>query len=206
MRKENLVEKFYKIISVIFHPIVVPTTGVLLYFILIPSSYPSNLKLTLLSLIFVMTYLVPLLILILFKKLKLIESFNAHTIKERKLPVAMMIVLFYLLGNTIANIGAMRDISLLFYATSGALMLLYVFFIFKIKTSIHLLSLGISTAFFLIIDINNSSNFPLVIILNIIIAGIVANARLYLKAHKPSEVYIGFFMGFISTFITYNIL
>ncbi|SHM85881.1 hypothetical protein [Polaribacter sp. KT 15] len=199
-------EKFYKIISVIFHPIVVPTTGVLLYFILIPSSYPSNLKLTLLSLIFVMTYLVPLLILILFKKLKLIESFNAHTIKERKLPVAMMIVLFYLLGNTIANIGAMRDISLLFYATSGALMLLYVFFIFKIKTSIHLLSLGISTAFFLIIDINNSSNFPLVIILNIIIAGIVANARLYLKAHKPSEVYIGFFMGFISTFITYNIL
>lgn len=199
-------EKFYKIISVIFHPIVVPTIGVLLYFILIPSSYPSNLKLTLLSLIFVMTYLVPLLILILFKKLKLIESFNAHTIKERKLPVAMMIVLFYLLGNTIANIGAMRDISLLFYATSGALMLLYVFFVFKIKTSIHLLSLGISTAFFLIIDINNSSNFPLVIILNILIAGIVANARLYLKAHKPSEVYIGFFMGFISTFITYNIL
>lgn len=199
-------EKFYKIISVIFHPIVVPTIGVLLYFILIPSSYPSNLKLTLLSLIFIMTYLVPLLILILFKKLKLIESFNAHTIKERKLPVAMMIVLFYLLGNTIANIGAMRDISLLFYATSGALMLLYVFFVFKIKTSIHLLSLGISTAFFLIIDINNSSNFPLVIILNILIAGIVANARLYLKAHRPSEVYIGFFMGFISTFITYNIL
>lgn len=199
-------EKFYKIISVVFHPIVVPTIGVLLYFILIPSSYPSNLKLTLLSLIFVMTYLVPLLILILFKKLKLIESFNAHTIKERKLPVAMMIVLFYLLGNTIANIGAMRDISLLFYATSGALMLLYVFFIFKIKTSIHLLSLGISTAFFLIIDINNSSSFPLVIIINILIAGIVANARLYLKAHKPSEVYIGFFMGFISTFITYNIL
>ena len=199
-------EKFYKIISVIFHPIVVPTIGVLLYFILIPSSYPSNLKLTLLSLIFIMTYLVPLLILILFKKLKLIESFNAHTIKERKLPVAMMIVLFYLLGNTIANIGAMRDISLLFYATSGALMLLYVFFVFKIKTSIHLLSLGISTAFFLIIDINNSSNFPLVIILNILIAGIVANARLYLKAHEPSEVYIGFFMGFISTFITYNIL
>ncbi|MFD2529483.1 hypothetical protein [Polaribacter marinaquae] len=199
-------EKFYKIISVVFHPIVVPTIGVLLYFILIPSSYPSNLKLTLLSLIFIMTYLVPLLILILFKKLKLIESFNAHTIKERKLPVAMMIVLFYLLGNTIANIGAMRDISLLFYATSGALMLLYVFFVFKIKTSIHLLSLGISTAFFLIIDINNSSNFPLVIILNILIAGIVANARLYLKAHKPSEVYIGFFMGFISTFITYNIL
>lgn len=141
-------EKFYKIISVVFHPIVVPTIGVLLYFILIPSSYPSNLKLTLLSLIFIMTYLVPLLILILFKKLKLIESFNAHTIKERKLPVAMMIVLFYLLGNTIANIGAMRDISLLFYATSGALMLLYVFFVFKIKTSIHLLSLGISTAFF----------------------------------------------------------
>ncbi len=199
-------EKFYKIISVIFHPIVIPTIGVLLYFILIPSNYPSNLKLTLLSLIFVMTYLVPLLILILFKKLKLIESFNAHTIKERKLPVAMMIILFYLLGNTISNIGSMKDISLLFYATSAALMLLYFLFIFKIKTSIHLLSLGISTAFFLIIDINNSSNFPFVIIVNILIAGIVANARLFLKAHNPSEVYIGFLTGFFSTVITYNML
>lgn len=184
----------------------IPTIGVLLYFILIPSNYPSNLKLTLLSLIFVMTYLVPLLILILFKKLKLIESFNAHTIKERKLPVAMMIILFYLLGNTISNIGSMKDISLLFYATSAALMLLYFLFIFKIKTSIHLLSLGISTAFFLIIDINNSSNFPFVIIVNILIAGIVANARLFLKAHNPSEVYIGFLTGFFSTVITYNML
>ena len=199
-------ERFYKAISVILHPIVVPTIGVMLYFLLIPNNHASNKKLTLLSLIFVTTYLVPLLILILFKKLKLIKSFNAHSIKERKIPVAMMIVLFYLLGNTIATITGMRDISLLFYATSAAFTLLYIFFTFQLKISIHLLSLGISTGFFVVLGINYSYSLPIVVIVNILLAGVVANARLYLKAHTPREIYLGFFFGFIAPFAIYYFL
>jgi hypothetical protein len=199
-------ERFYKTISVIFHPIVVPTIGVLIYFIIIPNSYPSNQKYVLLSLIFIATYIIPLLILILFKKLKLIKSFNANSIQERKLPVAMMIVLFYLLGNIIAGISNMRDICLLFYATSAALILLYILFTFRLKTSIHLLSLGISTSFFLLLGFIYSYSFPTVVIINILLAGLVANARLYLKAHTATEVYLGFFSGFISPFIIYSLL
>ncbi|MDX6745194.1 hypothetical protein SHK09_00205 [Polaribacter sp. PL03] len=199
-------ERFYKAISVILHPIVVPTIGVILYFILIPNNYPSNLKLSLLGLVFVTTYIVPLLILILFKKLKLIENFNAHSIKERKLPVAMMIVLFYLLGNTIAKITNLNDISLLFYATSAALTLIYILFSFRLKTSIHLLSLGISTSFFILLGIIYSQNFLIVVIINILFAGIVANARLHLKAHTSIEVYLGFFFGFIAPFAVYYFL
>ena len=180
--------KFYKIISVILHPIVVPTIGVILYFILIPNNYASKTKLTLLSLIFVVTYLIPLLILIVFKKLKLIKTFNANSIQERKLPVAVMIVLFYLLANTITNSSGLRDIGLLFYATSAALTLTYVSFAFQLKASIHLLALGISTSFFIVLGFLYTTNFALVIILNILLAGIVAIARLYLKAHTPREV------------------
>lgn len=199
-------ERFYKTISVVLHPIVVPTIGVLMYFILIPKNYASNQKLALLGLVFATTYLIPLLILILFKKLKLIKTFNAHSIKERKIPVAMMIVLFYLLGNTIATITGMKDISLLFYASSAALTIMYIFFPFNLKTSIHLVSLGISTSFFIIIGYIYSNHFPLVVIINILLAGLVANARLYLKAHTPKEVYLGFFFGFIAPFGAYYFL
>lgn len=199
-------ERLYKIISVILHPIVVPTISILLYFILIPNIYPSQTKLALLSLVFVITYLIPLLILILFKKLKLIKTFNADSIKERRLPVAMMIVLFYLLANTINNITGMKDISLLFYATSAALTLIYICFAFQLKTSLHLLSLGISTSFFLVLSITYSHNFAIVVIVNILLAGLVANARLYLKAHSPREVYVGFFFGFIAPFGVYYFL
>jgi membrane-associated phospholipid phosphatase len=180
------------------HPIVIPTMSVLLYFILIPNNNTSQTKLALLSLIFVTTYLIPLLILILFKKLNLIKTFSANSIKERKLPVALMIVLCYLLANTIANITNMTDISLLFYATSAALTLLYICSAFRLKTSLHLLSVGISTSFFIVLSIIYSNNFALVVIIHIILAGLVANARLYLKAHTPKEVYLGFFLGFVA--------
>jgi hypothetical protein len=200
------VKRGYKIISVILHPIVLPTIGVLLYFIVIPRNYTNHIKLVLLSLIFVTTYLIPLLILILFKKLKLIRTFNADSIKERKLPVAMMIILFYLLANTIATITDIKEISLLFYATSLALSLIYICFAFRLKTSLHLLSLGISTSFFIVLSIIYSNNFAIVIIVHILLAGLVANARIYLEAHTPKEVYLGFFLGFIAPLGVYYFL
>lgn len=178
----------------------------MLYFLLIPTSYNSKEKLAILSLVFVTTYLIPLCILILFKKLKLIETFNTRSIKERKIPVALMIVLFYLLGNTLLRIPEIEDIGLLFYATSCGLIVIYFFFAFDLKTSIHLLSFGVFTGFFLVLGFIYSKQFPSLIIVSILLAGIVANARLYLKAHKPIEVYLGYFIGFIAPFAVYYFL
>ena len=188
------------------HPIVVPTIGVILYFLLIPNLYASKQKFALLGLIFVTTYLVPVLVLILFKKLKLIRTYNTHSIKERKIPVALMIVVFYLLANTIANSTSMADISLLFYATSAALTFLYLCFAYPLKISIHLLSLGISTGFFILLGFKYNMSFPIVIIANVVLAGMVASARLHLNAHTAKEVYFGYFIGFIAPFLVYYFL
>ena len=141
--------KFYKFISVILHPVVIPTIGCILYFLLLPNTnISSEYKLSLLSLVFISTYLVPVVLLVLLKKLKLIQSFKTETIKERKLPVAVMIVLFYLLGNTLSSTSIFYDIGILFHATSLGLFIIYILFSFNFKTSIHLLSLGVATGFF----------------------------------------------------------
>ena len=198
--------KFYKFISVILHPIVVPTLGVLLYFILIPNRIGSNQKLAILGLIFIVTYLVPLFVLIILKVFKLIKSYKVHTIKERKIPVSLMIVLFYLLGNTLSRITMIRDLGTLFYATSFGLVVIYLLFIFKIKTSLHLLSLGISVGFFMLLGTQYFISFLPVILILILISGLLASARLYLKAHTPKEVYLGFLLGLISPFIIHYIL
>ncbi len=195
--------KFYKTISVIFHPIVLPTIGTIFYFLLIPNSYNSKERLTILSLIFVTTYLIPVLILILFKRLKLIQTFNTRSIKERKIPVALMIVLFYLLGNTLIRIAQVEDIGLLFYATSCALAFVYFLFAFDLKTSIHLLSFGIFTSFYIILGYIYEKQFAVLIIITLLLSGLVANARLHLKAHTTKEIYIGYFVGFIAPFAVY---
>tara|TARA_B110000967_G_scaffold168580_1_gene177596 strand:+ start:9630 stop:10220 length:591 start_codon:yes stop_codon:yes gene_type:complete len=195
--------RFYKFISTTLHPIVLPTIVVMLYFLLSPGNFSSYKKLTILSLIFTVTYLIPLLILILFKKLRIIKNYQTDSIKERKLPIAFMIVIFYLLGNTIDNIGSLR---VLFYGTSLGLILIYLLFFFKIKASIHLLSLGISVGFFMIMSSIYSQPYIVLTIIFFLISGVLASARLHLKAHTSREVYIGFFIGLIAPLLVSFIL
>ncbi|MGY0425459.1 MAG: hypothetical protein ACWIPI_01335, partial [Polaribacter sp.] len=173
------------------------------YFILIPNDFERHQKLALLSLIFVTTYLIPLFILVLFKKWKLIKSYNTESIKERKMPVVIMIVLFYLLGKTLPNINNLTDLGFLFYAISGALIVVYLLFYFQIKASIHLLSLGALSGFFIVMSFLYTQNFYLIIIINILLAGLLATARLHLKAHTQREVYLGFFIGFLAPFCVF---
>ncbi|AUC21924.1 hypothetical protein BTO15_07345 [Polaribacter sejongensis] len=198
--------KFYKFISVMLHPIVIPTIGITLYFILIQNSFSKNQKFAVLGLIFVTTYIVPLLILILFRRFKLIKSFKAESIKERKVPVAMMIVLFYLLGNTLYGIANLRDLGMLFYATSLGLVFIYILFAFKIKTSIHLISIGITIGFFYVLSFMYQQNVTAVLICGLLLSGILASARLHLKAHTHKEVYLGFILGFLSPSIVFYFL
>ena len=198
--------RFYKFLSIILHPIVVPTISVILYFILVPNGFNANQRMIVLGLIFISTYAIPLTILFLLKRLKLINSFKANTIKERKLPIVLMIFLFYLLGNTIKEIHDLKDISLLFYATTLGLLSIYILFYFQLKTSIHLLSLGITTGFFFAINNVYNANFMVVIISGLLLSGTLASARLNLKAHTPTEVYLGFVLGFICPITVYLFL
>ncbi|WP_299062859.1 hypothetical protein [uncultured Polaribacter sp.] len=183
-----------------------PTIGSLLYFILLPNNLDSKQRLAVLSLIFIATYIIPLFILILFKRLKLITSFKAESIRERKIPVAIMIVLFYLLGNTLRGITNLYELGILFYGTSIGLVIIYILFTFSIKTSIHLLSLGITTGFFFVMNTIYNQNLIALIISGFLISGLLASARLHLKAHTHKEVYLGFFLGFISPVFVFYFL
>ena len=198
--------KIPQFISVILHPIVIPTIGMMLYFLVTPIIFESNQKLGVLSLVFIVTYLIPLLILVLFKKLKLINSYKTETIRDRKLPIAIMLVVFYLLGNTLHYIQNFNDVALLFYATSLGLVIVYILFHFQIKASIHLLSFGIFTGFFMVLSIIHNQSYLMIIMLTLLLSGIVAAARLHLNAHTPKEIYIGFFVGLIAPIVTYCIL
>lgn len=188
---------FHKIISTILHPIVIPTIGVMVYFLIVPVHFLSNQKFAVLSSVFIFTYLVPLVVLIILKQFKIIKTYKTESISERKLPIILMIILYYSLGVNMAKAGNLNDLSLLFYATAIGLLFIYVLFYLKIKASIHLLSLGITVSFFLVLGNNYSRFYLLFILVTLLLAGFLGSARLYLKAHTHREVYIGFFLGFI---------
>lgn len=196
----------HKVISTIIHPIVVPTIGVTLYFLMVPVNFTTNQKFAVLSLIFVVTYLIPLLLMIVLKQLRMIRSFKTETIKERKFPIAFMSILFYLLGNTIRNLSAIEDLSLLFYASALALAITYFLFFLNTKLSIHLLSLGLCAGFFMLLSLEYSQSFLLLVIVILLFSGITGNARLVLKKHLQLEVYLGFLIGLVSPIMLYFFL
>ncbi len=198
--------RFHKIISTILHPIVIPTLGVLLYFIFVTQNVPKPQQLLLLGLVFSITYFIPLLVLIFLKALGFIESFQVTTIKERKFPVLFMIFLFYFLGDTIADFSIAKDLGFLFYGTSLSLFCIYILFTFKLKSSLHLVSMGNAISFFLIMsNVYSMSLLPIIMVL-ILLSGLLASSRLNLQAHTPKELVLGFFIGFVSQFAIFLIL
>tara|TARA_B110000091_G_scaffold14354_1_gene13703 strand:- start:37 stop:636 length:600 start_codon:yes stop_codon:yes gene_type:complete len=195
--------KFHKFISTILHPIVLPTLGVFLYFVFVSQSFEKRLQLIVLGLVFALTYVVPVLLLLFLRNFGFIKDFQVSTIKERRFPVIFMIFLLYFLGNTIIQIPTIRNLGILFYGTSLSLTCIYLLFSVKLKSSLHLVSMGNMIGFFLIMtNINSLSMLPIIILL-VLLSGILASSRLYLKAHTPIELLIGFSLGIVCQFILF---
>ena len=198
--------KFQKLVSVLLHPIVLPTIGAILYLLILPSSINREQQFFIIGFIFTTTYLVPLGILILLKGLKLIQSFKMHTIKERKIPLFLMILLFTVLGNILLRTAIFRDFGMLFYGTSFGLIIIYLFSIFNIKMSLHLLSMGSMVGFFIMMGMEYMTPLAPILLILILFSGLLASSRLHLKAHTPKEVYLGFFFGIVSQIGVYCFL
>ena len=76
--------KSHKVISTILHPTVLPTVGAFLYFIFIDQTFEKGLQLIVVGLIFILTYIVPILLLFFLKNFGFIKDFQLSTIKERR--------------------------------------------------------------------------------------------------------------------------
>ena len=198
--------RWHKFISVLLHPVVQPTVGVILYLFLIPTTLQRMQQYAILSIVFVATYLIPVLLLVFLKALKLIKNYQVHSIKERKIPLILMILIFYILGTIFSKLHQVRDLSFLFYGTALALFLVYLLFIIKFKASLHLLSMGCAIGFVLILTLLYSTYVLPIICILLLLSGLLASSRLYLKAHTTKEVYVGFFLGFLSQFLIYYLL
>lgn len=187
--------RFHKIISTLFHPIVIPTIGIIIYFLATIRPIGQYQKLITIFIVFGSTYIIPLLLLITLKKTGVINSYQLKTRKERKIPLAIMVFLFYMLGNLFNKIKVLEEISMLFYATALGLLITYLLLNIKIKSSIHLLSMGLTCGFFIFSTLMSTESYILIIIILFLIAGLLASSRLHLKAHTVKEVYLGFFIG-----------
>lgn len=197
------------VLSVVFQPLIVPSLMIFLLFYIVPgaTSVPGEAKWSLLLLIMLTTFVIPFISVVGMRMTSAIQCFYMLDRKERIVPFTV-IAIFYLMTSAFFYIKLNVDNLLVCTLTmiTACLFLLTVITIFW-KISAHVTGLSGLLAIILVLGIKfNSSDLLYPMIFSILICGAVSSARLYLNAHKPSEILGGFLLGFSFCFSIYYYL
>ena len=195
--------KFARFISVVLHPVFMPTYSLLIIFR--QSTYFSYTiseqnKLALFSIIILNTFVLPLLISYILVQKGWIKSFEMQKREERMIPYLTNFVLMLCSSYLVYMLPLPR---VFFQITLGAAVAILIAIIVNIKwkISIHMIGIGalIGTLFglstFLLEDMRT------LIIFFLLVAGLLGVARISLGSHRPSQIYAGFFAGFICEYL-----
>ena len=195
----------YKLISYVLHPLLFSFMGSFLYLYLTPKHIVKQQEYIILSIVFVSTYIIPILLLALLKRINLINDYHLRSIDERKFPILFFIMLSFLIGRAMTSIQIADLLAFSFFGVAFALSFTYLLFNIKIKTSLHTLGIGGIIGFVMVMSYEYQLNFNSIIAGLFLIAGLIGVSRLALNAHRPKEIYIGFLLGIICQFISFQI-
>ena len=195
--------KFSKFISYFFHPINFPIIGTILFFLFIPKFISKPQEYTILAVIFIGTYLFPIILLWLLKRFGMINSYHMVTIEERKFPTLLFISISFIIGNWLYKSLIVDILSLLFFGYGLSLICASLFLYLKLKISLHTLAISGLIGFLIYFSYFYKINLIPIMALLFALGGLVASARLRLRAHQLNEVILGCVVGFASQFIVY---
>ena len=193
-----------KIISTLFHPLIMPVIGLLIIFntdSYINYTVPFELKRAVIILVGTSTFVIPLLISLMLLNRKLISSLEMETQKERIIPYAFTII-FYVF--TLYMLKKAPISPIIFNFVIGATLSVILAFIINIKWKIsaHMIGIGGLIGALICVSILLEIYITPYIIFAILIAGLIGSSRLVLKAHTQLQIYVGFIVGVICQIVS----
>jgi len=207
------------LISWIFMPLIMPVYALVIA-MYIPSFeagfYQKNtlyyltpeLKLAILALFGLFSFLAPSLSLLFLKRSKIISSIEVDQQKERSLPIiitALYAAFFawFLWNKTPEGILPLQ-VHLYPLGCFAAIIIALIANGFE-KISLHGLGAGMFLAF-IISYYQNQLYYPLSIIFAAtMLCGIILSSRLYLQKHTLKQVFLGFGIGFVILYVTFHL-
>lgn len=192
-----MLKKILPIFSYFFHPLFVPLLAIVFYFLVSANSLTSPEQLLIYIQGIIFTIILPVLCFLFLKSINKIDSIMLPKLSQRKLPLMIQSVLFFVLitqGNTFENIPGLYYFFLgCFISTLLALLLV----LLDIKASLHMVGSSALVAFFIAMSVYTQRNLLWEIALLFFVNGLVGSSRLQMKAHTPQELFSGFIVGFI---------
>lgn len=191
--------KIAKTISILFHPLFIPTYAILLlmnvntHHTLI---LPENMKYIAVLFVFLTSCVLPALVMLILLKFGRISSLEMDSKQERVFPLFIVALFFYLTYYLMkqAPYFALFNVFML-----GATLLVIVSLLvnYLTKISIHMVAMGGLFGTFAGFALAFNINLTFLLYLIALLAGITGFARLELKAHSSFQVYLGFTVGVI---------
>ena len=195
--------KLAKFISYFFHPINFSIIGAVLFFLFVPKFIFKPQEYTILVVIFIGSYLFPIILLMLLKQFRMIDSFHMSTIEERKFPTLLFISISYILGNWLFKSTIVDILALSFFGYGLGLIFSYVLFYFKLKISLHMAAIGGLIGFLICFSHYYTINIIFLLAVLFMLSGVIASSRLLLKAHNIKEIVLGYVLGIATQFTVY---
>lgn len=192
---------FSNIISGMFHPLLMVTYGVAIALTFTYLAiYPPVMKWFLLGGAFLSTAVIPGVFIFLMVKNGAAVDLELSDRRERVVPyliitTSIMVCLFYMYKMKVP----FWFLSLLIGACIALMLALFINFYWKI--SAHMLAVGGLLGGIMGVARIHLMNPYWAFIIVVVIAGLVGTSRIFLKRHTPMQVYAGFSLGFICTFV-----
>ncbi len=195
---------FLRIASYLFHPILMPLLGTVIYYLITPRFIETEIIEVKVSAIIIITVLIPIITFFLLKNLTVVDSIKLKDVRERKFPLMIQTLLILLI---IKMVFSAYETPELFYFFVGVLFstltaLVLVFFSFKI--SLHQMGIAGVTMFLIALSVHFKLNFLFGIGFFFFCNGWVASSRLHKNSHNYPELIAGFFLGIIPQVIMLN--
>lgn len=192
------------IISNIFHPLLMATYGCLLVFFCLTNTIyyiftPLKIKWIITFIVFVFTFLLPTLNLLILYKLKYVSSLRIENREERTFPLVMTSLCYFGLFYMIHDFNIWPAIKL-FILGGGICILFSAIANLWWKISAHMIGIGGMLGVLMAICYYMQMPVFIPVCCCVMLAGLIGFARLNLEAHTPAQVYGGFISGWALQF------
>jgi hypothetical protein len=200
-------KKTASVISYIFHPIFMPTLGLLL--ILNSGTYLALLdpaaKRAILFVMALGTLIFPLIMVPVLYYRNLVSNLQHATREERLIPQLIILILYVITFVYFVRLPLNRVIHAYVLSVSATLFLLLILNI-KFKICIHSAALGGLTGLIIALIFLFGTPIQGILILSLLAGGITGSARLAMGANRSIEIYAGYLLGFgvvLTTLLVY---
>ena len=184
------------------------TYGSMLFFFFMRGSIyyyltPTDFKWIISAMIFSFSFILPVINIYILYRMNRISSLKIEDRKERTFPYILTSCFYFGLFYLFLDLKVWPSLKVLIFGAGFAIFLTALINM-RYKISAHMVGVGGLIGSLVVVSWLIKYNAVPHLMILVVLAGIIATARLYLKQHDQKQIYAGFFLGFLTQILVFS--